>query len=342
MHTRARAPRHKLRLLTHAEYNPTLKALAARAGLFRPTPSEETGSLQLEFEQRYLRFARAYRVAFLRATEPLGEEMQRLIWAICVANKQEQQTVDYADIEVSKMHYSEPKRCRTGGGVLVPVSADMLSDDLTFQLSLERAPFGVRDPYDPSSDPTRKTIGIAVSDPALAQKLAEIDEMNKTKACENSPGWLGEKKSRAIIDEFYRPIVTPASKEGYDPIFKCKFITEGDRRTKVYVCTTNDEGEIEYRPGDETDVKKGIKTLPIVRCSGMWFMSKQFGMSFTASSIMVFPERRAEGIDEFSIGVKPRKAVEQATPATPPQYQTADDSVYVDDDINTSIDAGAQ
>lgn len=241
-------------------------------------------------------------------------------------------TALYSDIDVNAMRYGQPKRNRRGGVNVFVHANSSSSDNLAFQLSgdpydddaqfdssrLLRVPFGVRDPYDPSGDPTRKTIEFAVSDTALAQKLSDIDEMNKTKACENSPSWLGEKKSRAIVDEFYKPILTPASKEGYDPIFKCKFITEGDRRTKVYVCTTNDEGEIEYRSGDETDVKKGIKTIAIASCGGMWFMSKQFGMSFTASSIMVFPERRAEGIDEFAIGVKPRKAVERAIPATPP------------------------
>ena len=35
---------------------------------------------------------------------------------------------------------------------------------------------------------------------------------------------------------------------------------------------------------------------------GLWFMSRQFGMSLTATEILVWPNRRSTGIDAFTLG----------------------------------------
>ena len=68
----------------HREYDYELLKHALRCGILVPWYRSQDASLNRQFTNEYVRFARDFRVAFLRSTQAVGEEMQKYIWTYVV------------------------------------------------------------------------------------------------------------------------------------------------------------------------------------------------------------------------------------------------------------------
>ena len=113
-------------------------------------------------------------------------------------------------------------------------------------------------------------------------------------------------------------------KEGQKPTVRVK-VKSGDYPTNIYVVTDTDEnGNITYTQGTPEDLTRKVRCLVMVETVGLWFMSRQFGMSLTATQILVWPNRRSTGIDAFTMSssTKLHKMSMVATPTAPEDMDT--------------------
>lgn len=116
--------------------------------------------------------------------------------------------------------------------------------------------------------------------------LAALDEYMIDSAVKNSVAWFKGKKSRAIIEELYTPVLKKSKdKETGEPngkypdTFKVKlrFDNEsGEFNCRLYDSVTKDPVNV---PPD-VHLSKGTKMTCIIRCNGVWFAGGRFGLSF--------------------------------------------------------------
>ena len=62
----------------------------------------------------------------------------------------------------------------------------------------------------------------------------------------------------------------------------------------------------QYHKGGPDDLQRSVKVMVMAESAGLWFMSRQFGLSLTAADV-VWPNRRVSGIDAFTFGCDLKK-----------------------------------
>lgn len=106
-------------------------------------------------------------------------------------------------------------------------------------------------------------------------KMMELDEYMIKTAVENSKEWFGKKMSKEVVAELYRPIIKPSKDpEKYAPTMKFKIRTKDDVM-QVQAFDQNKE------PFELTQLGSGAHIAAIAECNSVWFVNKQFGISWT-------------------------------------------------------------
>jgi hypothetical protein len=76
--------------------------------------------------------------------------------------------------------------------------------------------------------------------------------------------------------------------------------------TNIYVITGEQGGELLYDKGTYEDIQRGVYCCAIVDTSGLWFASRQFGMSLVVDSLLVW--KTAQSTFRLADGFKLREA----------------------------------
>lgn len=230
-------------------------------------------------------------------------------------------------IEIDKLEYKTPTSNRSGGKVVhvstVAGSSDY-KDRIRFQMSeddktnRQTAIWGLSTPL-PTQDNSRRTLELTIESPDLAAFLNKIDEQNVKTALEKSPEWFKKTLDENDIKHMYVRLVKPPSNESKEPKPTCRVKVKcGDYPTNIYVVQDTDpEGNLTYVRGSPDDLARGVKCVVICETVGLWFMSRQFGMSLTATEILVWPNRRSTGIDAFTL-TSSTKLYQSVVPKGPP------------------------
>jgi len=224
--------------------------------------------------------------------------------------------VDLID-QVKTWYYKNPERNQKGGftNFIVRKAGDF--DRICFQATAQEgeprcvAPFGVSEPYDATkTDSNKRNFELNIKSQNLMQFLRALDDHTLQMAIQNAEVWFGgddskKKKtkppSESDVRSFYRSIIQEGDEEkGYDPIFRTKVIIEGQNKLRVYIYEGLINGKPSCRRGTLADVTSFVECVPIVEVVGMWFMSKQFGLSLTTTDVVLFPKaKRAPGLFNF-------------------------------------------
>ncbi len=214
-------------------------------------------------------------------------------------------------IDIDQLEYKTPTSNRSGGKVVhvstVAGSSDY-KDRIRFQMSeddktnLQTAVWGLSTPL-PTQDNSRRTLELTVDSPALATFLQKLDEKNMNTALQQSPEWFKKTLDEGDIKHMYVRLYKPPTNESKEPKATCRVKVKcGDYPTNIYVVQDSDaEGNLTYVRGGPDDLARGVKCVVICETVGLWFMSRQFGMSLTATEILVWPNRRSTGIDAFTL-----------------------------------------
>ena len=211
-------------------------------------------------------------------------------------------------IDIANLEYKEPQNNRSGGKVVhvstVPGSAEW-KDRIRFQMSedqsqnLQQAVWGLGTPL-AGQDASRRTLELSVESPALNDFLQKMDERNIKTAVEKSPNWFKKSVDEGAVTNMYVPLLKPPVKEDAKATVRVK-VKCGDYPTNIYVVDDVSDGKLSYHKGGPDDLARNVKCMVMVETVGLWFMSRQFGMSLTATEIIVWPNRRASGIDAFTL-----------------------------------------
>lgn len=230
-------------------------------------------------------------------------------------------------IAIDSLEYKPPTNNRSGGKVVnvsTKLGSSEAADRLRFQMSedetqnLQTAVWDLGTPF-PGQDNSRRTLELTVESPALHDFLSELDNKNIDTAMESSPLWFKKKIDRDAVEQMYERLLrtpnTDAKKHTVRVKVKC-----GDYPTNVYVVESEEGGKMVYTRGTHDDLKRNVKCLVMVETVGLWFMARQFGMSLTATDIIVWPTaKRPTGIEAFTMSpattlLKKRSAEEAQIP----------------------------
>lgn len=214
-----------------------------------------------------------------------------------------------SDIDITNLEYKAPTSNRNGGKV-VHVSTVKGSSDyqhrIRFQMSesdkenLQTAIWGLSTPL-PGQDASRRTLELSIESPKLLSFLEQLDEKNVHTAIESTADWFRKAVDADAVRNMYVKLVKEPNKPGAKPSVRVK-VKCGEYPTNIYVVNDMDaQGNLTYSKGTPEDLTKNVKCLVMVETVGLWFMSRQFGMSMSATEILVWPNRRETGIDAFKL-----------------------------------------
>jgi len=223
---------------------------------------------------------------------------------------------NHDSVDFQNWSYSDLKTRsgKQGGQVFVNVN-ESTRDSPRFQLPQGRVPFGARVPQQDGGStnayPSHNMEFSVVRTGALAEWCKAVDESNLKFVVDQQRTLFPKAKNLTedAIKAFYRTMLQQSSNEEYDPLMRIKIKGE----TNVYIARGDDMVE-----GTVDDIKPGCEVVPIVRVSGLWFVSKNFGMTLSATDVLVYPKRAKRKADfnrsGFKQGKVPKLCYDQTIP----------------------------
>jgi len=169
---------------------------------------------------------------------------------------------------------------------------------LTLQTPALAAPFGVSGYTDDKTGITKYSLDVSFKgvddDPKikeLLEKMESLDAYLIDAAVKNSKEWFGKKMTKEVVEALYRPLVKPSKDpEKYAPTMKFK-MPDKDGRILVNAYTSDKQ------PFDLDNFQPGSKVQALIECSSVWFVNKQFGVSWKLVQLLV---NKPEKISGFS------------------------------------------
>ena len=157
---------------------------------------------------------------------------------------------------------------------------------LIYQLPALRAPFGLSDFKDESGKVTSYSLPLSLDKPEIVTALQALDEKALDFITENSADLLGKKMSREVIKEgIYKPLVKPASKEGYAPILNLKVLMkDGAIATEAYNASR--------QPAALTELEKGQAVNAIIDINQIWRTPAGVGITIRVHQVMFAPTNK--------------------------------------------------
>ena len=189
------------------------------------------------------------------------------------------------NVILNNLVYSAPKS-NNNGGQFVFVN-DMARNKIRINTPKCFLPFGVSEfngnysiPFSLNSDDID---GIN----SFKKFLKSFDEYNCKIAEQNSQQWFKKTYNLDTITELYNPTLKQSNKD-YPPIFKAKLpFKNGNLECSIY---DNERNLITLG-----NVKKGCYVEAIIECNGIYFVSKEFGVSWKIVQLKVYPTEEIKG-----------------------------------------------
>lgn len=183
------------------------------------------------------------------------------------------------NFDVSELSFDSVKKNSMGGKVVYLKYAG--NKNVTIQTPIMSAPFGLSGYTDDKTGITKHSIDISFKGASDDEKIQQfLDKMNDFDQClidtavKNSKDWLGKPMKKDVVEALYRPLVKPSKDpEKYAPTIKFKVPS---RDGKMLV----DAFDHKKQPFDLNNFVPGSRVQAIIECSSVWFVNKQFGVSW--------------------------------------------------------------
>ena len=190
--------------------------------------------------------------------------------------------IDFNTINMSDIQFSEPKT-NSLGGQSVYVSYN--GNKIITQIPKTKCPFGLNSQSFDNS-PVKYTLDVSLGKgegkiAGWRQFVYDLDKHIIDTAVEKSETWFKKKKSAGVIEELYKPIVVE-SKKDYPATMKLKLpFYNNEFQTIVFDSKRNKV--------EPSLIEKGCEVTLIAELAGMWFVGKQFGVSWKIIQAKVYP-----------------------------------------------------
>ena len=199
------------------------------------------------------------------------------------------------ELDCTKFNYSEPK-INAMGGQSVYITTET-SEKIVVQTPRCALPFGLN--VFESNQGKKYSLDLSLrgnSAPVckFTKFIQDLDDHNTQQAFKNSESWFKKQLDESIIDELYRS--TLKTQKNHCPIMKAKLPTRND----VFL------GDIFDQKKCKTNmdcIQKGCSVQAIIECVGMYFVAREFGITWKIIQLKVYPPNRLTGysfVDEDS------------------------------------------
>lgn len=169
---------------------------------------------------------------------------------------------------------------------------------LTMQTPLVSAPFGLSTYTDEKTGVTKYSIDVSFkgmdADPKINtfhEKMTEMDSHILSLAEQNSKEWLGKKMSKEVVEALYRPVIKVSrDPEKYAPTMKMKITNSSSGSMNIEAYNTKRE-KIDLKQ----EMVQGARIRCLMECSSIWFVNKQFGVSWRLVQVEVHKPDKISG-----------------------------------------------
>ena len=134
--------------------------------------------------------------------------------------------------------------------------------------------------------------------------FSNLDDKLKADGIKNSLPWFKKKKmTEDLVEDRFSPIIKyPKDKETgevitkWAPTMKVKIPwRNGETTTEFYDSRTQQEIKITSIDQLQSLIHKNCQLKMLIQCSGIWFASGKYGVSWRAVQIIVYPTQRIQG-----------------------------------------------
>ena len=183
------------------------------------------------------------------------------------------------EINVNDIKFSEPKS-NSKGGQSIWLSHN--GEKIIIQIPKSKTPFGLNhQQYEDGS--SKFDVSVSLTSPEFKFWIETLDKYICKRATEYSQEWFGKRKSNEVIEEMYKPIKTVPKKDNYSPTMKLKLpYYNGEHKSSVFDDKRN--------PITPEAITKGCEVMLIVQLSNMWFVRKQFGVTWQVLQAKIYPK----------------------------------------------------
>lgn len=209
----------------------------------------------------------------------------------------------YNDFKHDDVHFHAPT-FNAKGQKNVDMSYDPVSNAFQHRISLQLAKdkkpiiskWRLSEPRE-GEDGKRRNWELNLEDPELLKVLKDFDEYVLNYAVTNSRLLFKKDLNRDQVEARYKEIVKPPKENDNCPYMIVKVACPpSDNPTPI---KTLQEDNRTLVNGSIEDLTKDAEVVPIVRTSGLWFMSDSFGVSFSAYKLIVKPKPKLAFKDHF-------------------------------------------
>ena len=221
-------------------------------------------------------------------------------------------------LDVNKIRFGAPYKIPDGMQSMIPITVgdggELIGWDgrLRFQLGRDETdmvvtPYGLNQPFDQRSDPTRRTLSVTVNT-EIETKLLELDAYILKNCNENCNTFFGKlhddeavhfdrEADKRDLPEVRLKVLLPKMHDGQSERGSTNF-------TNVMLMSA---GSKKVRPANAEDIGRNALLLPVVEISGIWFDNSRFGVTLTAKGILFDSgsnKSQKTGLSMFSLSDK--------------------------------------
>lgn len=198
------------------------------------------------------------------------------------------QVIGINDIDVNSLQYMRPRTNASGGQTIYINTPKTASKRLVISLPKCTLPFGVSD-YNGRKSLQFSLKGDSDKMQAFKQFLCDLDLRNVQTAVNESATWFKKKINCDVVQTLYNPCMKQ-NDDRYPPMFRARLPTHPDTGRFV-----GDIFDINKNVVTEACITPGCQVEAIVEMVGIYFVAKEFGVSWKVIQLKVYPNERLTG-----------------------------------------------
>lgn len=184
----------------------------------------------------------------------------------------------FSNFNVNDVKFSDVRKNAKGGKAVYLNT--FANQKLMYQLPSMKAPFGLSDFKDETGKVQSYSLPLSLDKSEVVAALQALDDKALDYITANSVELLGKKMSREVIKEgIYKPLVKPASKEGYSPILNLKVLMKDG-------CIATEAYNSSRQPVQLTELEKGQSVSAIVDINQIWRTPAGVGITIRVHQVM--------------------------------------------------------
>ena len=186
------------------------------------------------------------------------------------------------EIITDELDFSKPKQNSMGGQHIFVNIPNTIQEEskICLQTPLCNLPFGMNE-YN-----GRYNLDLQLNDNNMKEFLASFDKKIIETASINSFSWFKKSMHESVIKELFKPQMKQNGK--YPPLF----------RVKVPMKNNEFDGKVYNKNQEEISIhkiEKGCKIQAIIENTGIYFVAKDFGVTWKVIQLKVYPSEKLTG-----------------------------------------------